>query len=68
MDEQFGLGIDLMIRGLDCENDDSGCCCPRMTCRRATPVGKGADSAAADSARIRLAPGVSALGRYASGA
>ena len=28
MDEQFGLGIDLMIRGLDCENDDSGCCCP----------------------------------------
>jgi AcrR family transcriptional regulator len=25
MDEQFSLGIDLMIRGLDCENDGPGC-------------------------------------------
>jgi AcrR family transcriptional regulator len=25
MDEQFTLGIDLMIRGIDCENDDPGC-------------------------------------------
>ncbi len=25
MDEQFTLGIDLMIRGLDCANDDPGC-------------------------------------------
>jgi AcrR family transcriptional regulator len=25
MDEQFSLGIDLMIRGLDCENGDPGC-------------------------------------------
>ncbi len=25
MDDQFSLGIDLMIHGLDCENDDPGC-------------------------------------------
>jgi hypothetical protein len=25
MDEQFTLGIDLMIRGLGCESDDPGC-------------------------------------------
>ncbi|MGH3124971.1 MAG: TetR/AcrR family transcriptional regulator C-terminal domain-containing protein [Streptosporangiaceae bacterium] len=25
MDGQFTLGVDLMIRGLDCENGDSGC-------------------------------------------
>jgi hypothetical protein len=25
MDVQFSLGIDLMIRGLDCENAEPGC-------------------------------------------
>ncbi|MGH3304461.1 MAG: hypothetical protein ACRDOK_22820 [Streptosporangiaceae bacterium] len=25
MDEQFSLGVDLMIRGLDCENGEPGC-------------------------------------------
>ncbi len=25
MDEQSSLGIELMIRGLDCGNDDPGC-------------------------------------------
>jgi hypothetical protein len=25
MDDQFSLGIDLMIRGLDCKNGEPGC-------------------------------------------